>query len=69
MTYRIPTVPLRGQRPCLSAEQQEWLHAQYAQSRKRRGIRRMQIWADHLNVHEQTVSRYIRGKVKFPVRA
>jgi IS30 family transposase len=63
MTYRIPTVPLRGRPPSLSLEQQERLD-EWARNR-----RTMRDWAAEFGVSKNTISRYVKGALKFPVRA
>jgi hypothetical protein len=69
MTYRIPTVPLRGGRPKLSpAAVARLLELHANRSRRRKGVDQWATWAAELGAHKDTLRRYIDGRVKFPVR-
>ena len=70
MTYRIPTVPVRGRRPKLSPEDLHRFLAWRAQNgRRHRGMKTLKDWAKELNVCQDTLVRYSAGRQKFPVRA
>jgi transposase len=62
MSHRIPTVPMRGRPPKLTAEQQARL-MEWHENRRTMGD-----WAKEFGVAKETLRAYIRGDHKFPVR-
>jgi hypothetical protein len=69
MSYRIPTVPMRGRRPKLSLEDQQRYLEWRATRKVRKGMKTVKDWAQELGVCPDTLTRYRRGDQKFPVRA